>query len=142
MVLARDNQHHNANYHNAKWWANLCGVKDNAFDVLITKAEQEVTVRIAKLCRLLKEKVRQKSDSMSDEGRLEALMKSFKFFDRDESGTVTPEEFNFALMSYGIMLERKERPGSSFFSQFFNKFDPDRSGTITYDEFATHLYVD
>lgn len=87
----------------------------------------ESDVRLQELLEILKEKVRQKTPA----GKLEEsnLSQTFKFFDRDESGSVSKEEFAFAMEKYGINLAPRD------LSTFFKKFDSDGSGKIVYQEF-------
>jgi len=92
----------------------------------------ELEAKIASYAELLREKVRQKCRTADGESKL--LRQTFQFFDSDESGAVTIDEFGRAMERLGIPLQRKET------SLFFSKFDPDNSGTITYDEFVTYVY--
>lgn len=47
-----------------------------------------------------------------------------------DSGHVTPNEFRFTLIKFGIILPQP------LVDQIFNVFDSDRSGTMDFDEFA------
>lgn len=47
-----------------------------------------------------------------------------------ESGHVTPNEFRFTLIKFGIILPQ------TLVDRIFNVFDSDRSGTMDFDEFA------
>ena len=47
-----------------------------------------------------------------------------------ESGHVTPNEFRFTLIKFGIILPQP------LVDKIFNVFDSDRSGTMDFDEFA------
>lgn len=95
-------------------------------------ATDEVQERMNRLCDILKEKVRQKTKGGGSEQA--TLQKSFNFFDQDESGMVTKDEFRQALMQFGITLEKKD------IGAFFGNFDTDGSGTITTQEFCDNLY--
>jgi Ca2+-binding EF-hand superfamily protein len=47
-----------------------------------------------------------------------------------ESGAVTPNEFRFTLIKFGVILPQ------TLVDRVFNVFDSDRSGTMDFDEFA------
>jgi len=47
-----------------------------------------------------------------------------------ESGLVTPNEFRYTLIKFGVILPQ------SLVDRIFNVFDSDRSGTMDFDEFA------
>jgi Ca2+-binding EF-hand superfamily protein len=81
---------------------------------------------------ILREKVRQKCTATADERT--QVRKVFKFFDEDEGGYVTIDEFNAAMERFGIPLRRNQT------MSFFNRYDKDGSGTISYDEFIAKLY--
>ena len=76
--------------------------------------------------------MRQKTKGGKNE--TQTLKGAFKFFDQDESGAVTKDEFSQALMSFGITLKRSD------VGAFFSKFDADNSGTILWTEFSDALY--
>ena len=60
--------------------------------------------------------------------------KAFQFFDRDGGGTLSKEEFDFALRQYlGLFFERP------FFNEIFAHFDPDGSNTLDLGEFTFHV---
>eukprot|EP00753_Platysulcus_tardus_P007663 PLAT15357.1.p2 GENE.PLAT15357.1~~PLAT15357.1.p2 ORF type:complete len:300 (-),score=129.53 PLAT15357.1:102-1001(-) len=63
-----------------------------------------------------------------------AMRRFFKHFDTDESGVVTVNEFQAALLRLGIPLERRQTMA------FFVRYDPDNTGAIDYTEFVTKLY--
>lgn len=94
-------------------------------------APNELDERLDNLCKMLREKVRQKTKGGTAKA---TLQRAFKFFDKDESGAVSKDEFNCTMMNFGISLEAKDT------TAFFNRFDPDRSGTITYEEFSGQLF--
>jgi hypothetical protein len=50
-----------------------------------------------------------------------------------ESGHVTPNEFRFTLIKFGVILPQP------LVDRIFNVFDSDRSGTMDFDEFATWI---
>lgn len=81
---------------------------------------------------ILKEKVRQKCTATADDRT--QIRKVFKFFDEDEGGFVTIDEFNRAMERFGIPLKRNQT------MSFFNRYDKDGSGTLSYDEFIAKLY--
>jgi len=92
----------------------------------------ETQVRLKELMTILKEKVRQKT-AVGKEDK-ETLYQTFKFFDRDDSKSVTKDEFKWSMEKYGIMLDRRE------LSSFFANFDPDNSGSISYKEFIATIF--
>ena len=62
---------------------------------------------------------------------LPSLRKTFQFFDRDGGGTLSKQEFDFALRQYlGLFFER------SFFNEIFASFDPDGSNELDLGEFT------
>mmetsp|Transcript_25524 Transcript_25524/g.33357 ORF Transcript_25524/g.33357 Transcript_25524/m.33357 type:complete len:316 (+) Transcript_25524:168-1115(+) len=63
-----------------------------------------------------------------------ALKRTFKHFDKDESGSITPDEFAQVLLKYQFILE------DDIIGVFFRRFDRDGSGRIDYSEFVDHLY--
>jgi Ca2+-binding EF-hand superfamily protein len=91
-------------------------------------------VLLLRASALVREKVRQKCRSSEPEDV--KLRQTFKFFDTDESGAVTIDEFGRAMERLGIPLQRRET------SLFFAKFDPSGDGRITYEEFVSHVYGD
>lgn len=95
------------------------------------KAELELVARYEVV---LREKVRQKcKPSESEDQKLRSV---FKFFDTDETGAVTIDEFGRACERLGLPLQRKE------VRAFFTVYDRDGSGAITYEEFVNHLFND
>lgn len=58
------------------------------------------------------------------------LMTTIRRFKIGESGHVTPNEFRFTLIKFGIILPQP------LVDRVFNVFDSDRSGTMDFDEFA------
>lgn len=56
--------------------------------------------------RDLKQKLSQKTTSRLNEETI--LLKNFKFFDLDNSGAVSPDEFSKAIEKAGIQLLNKE----------------------------------
>jgi len=95
-------------------------------------AAESATIR--RYVGLMREKVRQKCRSTESEGK--KLRDVFKFFDSDESGKITVDEFNGACERLGVPLNRKETRA------FFAVYDTDGSGTITYEEFVKNVYGD
>lgn len=61
------------------------------------------------------------------------LMTTIRRFKIGESGHVTPNEFRFTLIKFGIILPQP------LVDRVFNVFDSDRSGTMDFDEFATWI---
>ena len=75
-------------------------------------------------------------------------MKSFKYFDLNNNGTVEPDEFAKAIEKIGIMIPTQEvstlyRYLIFFFQDLmtlFNLYDLDGSGGIDYKEFSSSLF--
>jgi len=63
------------------------------------------------------------------------LIKSFKYFDLNNSGAVEPDEFAKAIEKIGIMIPTKQD-----LDALFSIYDIDASGGIAYKEFASQLY--
>eukprot|EP01029_Cantina_marsupialis_P029648 TRINITY_DN781956_c0_g1_i1.p1 TRINITY_DN781956_c0_g1~~TRINITY_DN781956_c0_g1_i1.p1 ORF type:complete len:300 (+),score=98.12 TRINITY_DN781956_c0_g1_i1:78-977(+) len=81
---------------------------------------------------ILHEKVRQKS--RNSENQKLRLKQMLKFFDTDQTGTVTIDEFGRALERFGICVERKN------LRSIFQRYDQDRSGFIDIEEFAAMVF--
>jgi Ca2+-binding EF-hand superfamily protein len=62
------------------------------------------------------------------------LRGAFKFFDSDETGHLTIDEFRQALERMGIPMHRRD------VGALFARYDTDGSGTLTYDEFVAQVY--
>jgi len=63
------------------------------------------------------------------------LLKSFKFFDINNSGDLSPEEFAKAIEKIGIMIPTKQD-----LDALFRIYDSDSSGAISYKEFASNMF--
>jgi len=63
------------------------------------------------------------------------LLKAFKFFDINNSGDLSPEEFAKAVEKIGIMIPTKQD-----LNALFNLYDTDGSGGIDYKEFASNMF--
>ncbi|CAI2375623.1 unnamed protein product [Moneuplotes crassus] len=87
--------------------------------------------RIAELEDILYEKVRQRTHGADDEGKTAG--KVFRHFDKDESHSVSFEEFCQALEAYGCVFKENE------IQAFFNKIDKDGSGKLDYVELTSIL---
>ena len=62
------------------------------------------------------------------------LAKEFKFFDRDESGSIDFDEFN-------LVLEHLNCKGSARdVDELFDRYDQDCSGAVSYGEFCQILF--
>lgn len=65
----------------------------------------------------------------------QVLVKSFKYFDLNNSGQVEPDEFAKSIEKIGIMIPTKQD-----LDALFNIYDVDSSGGISYKEFASQLF--
>lgn len=83
---------------------------------------------------LLLEKIRQKRDAAQNPAA--SLVKVFKFFDTDRTGSVTIDEMTAALSSLGLPLHRRD------VMLFFKLYDKDGSNNITYAEFVDAICKD
>jgi len=63
-------------------------------------------------------------------------MKSFKYFDLNDNGTVEPDEFAKAIEKIGIMIPTKQD-----LDALFGLYDTDGSGAISYKEFSSILFA-
>jgi Ca2+-binding EF-hand superfamily protein len=73
---------------------------------------------------LIRRKIQEKCATTAD------LITQIRRFKIGESGHVTPNEFRFTLIKFGIILPQP------LVDRIFNVFDSDRSGTMDFDEFA------
>merc|ERR1712070_1202043 len=62
-----------------------------------------------------------------------ALRKAFKYFDRDGSGSIDPDEFFAAMDFFGLQFTADQVLG------LFGTYDDDRSGSLEYYEFVEKL---
>lgn len=62
-----------------------------------------------------------------------ALRKAFKYFDRDGSGSIDPDEFYAAMDFFGLQFTADQVLG------LFGTYDDDRSGSLEYYEFVEKL---
>lgn len=76
---------------------------------------------------LIRRKIQEKCATTAE---LIAQIRRFKI---GESAHVTPNEFRFTLIKFGIILPQV------LVDRIFNVFDSDRSGTMDFDEFATWI---
>lgn len=63
------------------------------------------------------------------------LLKSFKYFDLNNNGTVEPDEFAKAVEKIGIMI-----PTRQDLDALFSLYDADSSGSLDYREFASAVF--
>ena len=73
---------------------------------------------------LIRRKIQEKCSTTAE------LITQIRRFKVGESGHVTPNEFRFTLIKFGIILPQP------LVDRIFNVFDSDRSGTMDFDEFA------
>jgi len=83
--------------------------------------------------RELKNKLAEKTRGAQSEESV--LLKSFKYFDLNDNGTVEPEEFAKAIEKIGIQIPTKQDLDS-----LFSVYDVDGSGSLDYKEFAGSLF--
>jgi len=81
----------------------------------------------------LKQKLQQKSNSQTSEEQV--LLKAFKFFDTNNSGTLDCNEFAKAIEKIGIMI-----PTKNDLDALFGCYDADGSGDLTYREFCSNIF--
>jgi len=62
-------------------------------------------------------------------------MKSFKYFDLNDNGTVEPDEFAKAIEKIGIQI-----PTQKDLNMLFNIYDADGSGALDYKEFSSAVF--
>ena len=67
------------------------------------------------------------------EDKLHQYKESFDFFDRDKSGTISPEEIQKLLKNYGYPMAMEE------VKKLVNKIDTDGDGELNFEEFVTLL---
>ena len=78
--------------------------------------------------------IRESIEARLDGGGGGGLLKAFKFFDRDRSGSLTYHEMAEGIARYANMnLE------GSMLAKLMEKYDPDNSGAIDFNKFVTHV---
>lgn len=83
----------------------------------------------------LKNKLELKSSGKQSEETL--LIKAFKYFDLDNSGECSPDEFLKTVTKLGVTgLDNKQ------LTEIFNAYDKNRNGSIDYKEFASQLFAE
>jgi Ca2+-binding EF-hand superfamily protein len=81
----------------------------------------------------LKNKLALKSSGKSSEENL--IVKAFKYFDLDNSGECSPDEFVKAIAKLGVTgFDSKQ------LQQIFDSYDANKNGELDYKEFAACLY--
>lgn len=83
--------------------------------------------------RELKNKLSEKTKGAQSEQQV--LMKSFKYFDLNDNGTVEPDEFAKAIEKIGIQI-----PTQKDLNMLFNIYDADGSGALDYKEFSSAVF--
>lgn len=81
----------------------------------------------------LKNKLALKSDGRSSEERL--IIQAFKYFDLDNSGECSKEEFTKAIAKLGVTGFN-----DSQLLEIFNSYDTNKNGELDYKEFAASIY--
>jgi len=84
--------------------------------------------RIADLELILYEKIRQKTFGQNDEGK--TVKKAFHYFDLEDKGVITQDQFTKALDKFGCVFNQWE------IQALFKKYDKDNLGKLPYDEFC------
>merc|ERR1712183_843920 len=69
------------------------------------------------------------------EERVKTLIEAFKEADQDNSGYITREEFNEALMSNDRVIEALISLGLENEKDLYSQFDADENGKLEFDEF-------
>jgi len=82
--------------------------------------------------RELEKSIRMKISQKTSGGPF-ALRKAFKYFDRDGSGSIDPDEFYAAMDFFGLQFTADQVLG------LFGTYDDDRSGSLEYYEFVEKL---
>jgi len=77
---------------------------------------------------LIKKLSQKASGHQSEE---QVLVRSFKYFDLNNNGTIEPDEFAKAIEKIGIMIPTKQD-----LDALFSLYDLDNSGSLDYKEFA------
>ena len=99
-----------------------------------TKRKQKVMQSLKQSFeKTMKAKLAQKSHGMANEETV--LLKSFKYFDLNNNGTVEPDEFAKAVEKIGIMI-----PTRQDLEALFGLYDKDNSGSLDYREFASEVF--
>jgi len=115
--------------------AYFVGMMENVWKIRATGAggSEPIDGQISKWMTLLRNKAQQKTKTGK---RLSLTLQSiFKFFDGDESGAVTKEEFSKALVQLGVHINDKE------LNQFFTFF-AGADGRISTSEFIKKMDLD
>ena len=76
---------------------------------------------------LIRRKIQEKCGTTQD------LIQQIRRNKIGDSGHVTPNEFRYTLIKFGVILPQP------LVDRIFNVFDSDRSGTMDFDEFATWI---
>jgi Ca2+-binding EF-hand superfamily protein len=94
--------------------------------------------RLSQIDDIFYEKIRQKTKSTEDEGKV--MIRLFRFFDTDCSGGISLNEFKSALERLGCVFNDTE------INALFNKYNTSGSGRLIYEEltplFASRSAVD
>merc|ERR1719281_2118886 len=78
--------------------------------------------------RKLEHDIRVKIEQRTSGGPF-ALRKAFKYFDRDGSGDIDPDEFKEAMLFFGLTFTERQ------VMAIFGTYDDDCSGSLDYYEF-------
>lgn len=83
----------------------------------------------------LRLKIQQKATAHVSEETV--MLRAFKYFDLDNSGNVSLEEWVKAIEKTGVMVENRQQ-----LEQLFSYYDKDQSGELDYKEFVSAIFGD
>lgn len=110
----------------------FCRLMEQAW--CITEDESgPVKEQVERFEKMLVTKAEQKCKSKGGSGRRD-VQALFAHFDKDGSGAVALDEFGYAMLRFGIPMERK------LLRTIFDNYDTDGSGQVTVDEFCARVF--
>jgi Ca2+-binding EF-hand superfamily protein len=109
----------------------------DGFDEMTPEERDQVYRRALEKCgrdgvKKLESDIRLKIDQRTSGGPF-ALRKAFKYFDRDGSGDIDPDEFFAAMDYFGLQFTEEAVLG------LFGLYDGDRGGSLGYYEFVDNI---